>query len=57
VNEKDIKASYIDGILEVRIPVPEQAENPSRKIPITRAVPSASPNESGGNAPSPGNSA
>lgn len=58
VDEKDIKASYTDGILEVRIPVPEQAENPSRKIPISRGASSAAGTgtsaEAGGNAPVPG---
>jgi Hsp20/alpha crystallin family len=55
VNEADIKASYTDGVLEVRIPVPEQAENPSRKIPITRGAPSSAGTdtsaEPGGKAP------
>lgn len=58
VDEKDIKASYTDGILEVRIPVPEQAEKPSRKIPISRGASSAAGTgtsaEAGGNAPVPG---
>jgi HSP20 family protein len=35
--EKDIRASYTDGILEVRIPVPEEAGAGPRKIPVTRA--------------------
>lgn len=39
VEEKDIKASYNDGVLEVRIPVPDQAEAATRKIPITRGTP------------------
>ena len=38
VEEKDIKASYNDGVLEVRIPVPDQAEATTRKIPITRGT-------------------
>ncbi|WP_258805752.1 Hsp20/alpha crystallin family protein [Pseudarthrobacter sp. NS4] len=37
VKEEDIRASYTDGILEVRIPVSEQQERPSRKIPITHS--------------------
>jgi HSP20 family protein len=37
VDEKDIRASYTDGILEVRIPVPEQSEKQSRKIPVSRS--------------------
>jgi HSP20 family protein len=36
VDEKDIKASYTDGILEVRIPVPEESGSQSRKIPVNR---------------------
>jgi HSP20 family protein len=36
VNEGDIRASYKDGILEVRIPVPDESEAKSRKIPINR---------------------
>lgn len=36
VEEKDIQASYNDGVLEVRIPVPEGGAA-SRKIPITRS--------------------
>lgn len=35
VQESAIRASYTDGVLEVRIPVPD--ETPSRKIPVTRA--------------------
>lgn len=37
VKEEDIRASYTDGILEVRIPVSGQQESPLRKIPITRS--------------------
>ncbi|UKA69101.1 Hsp20/alpha crystallin family protein (plasmid) [Arthrobacter sp. FW306-05-C] len=44
VKEEDIRASYNDGILEVRIPVPEQQESPSRKIPITRSGEAAGTN-------------
>src|SRR3954451_1798987 len=33
VDEKDIRASYNDGVLEVRIPVPEEAAGASRKSP------------------------
>lgn len=36
VKEEDIRASYTDGILEVRSPVSEQQES-RRKIPITRS--------------------
>lgn len=38
VSEQDVNASYTDGILEVRIPMPEQSEKQARKIPITRAA-------------------
>jgi HSP20 family protein len=34
VTESDIKATYTDGILEVRIPVPEPMAE--MKIPITK---------------------
>jgi HSP20 family protein len=47
VNEQDITASYTDGILEVRVPVPEQAGNPARKIPVTRGTPSAASADTG----------
>lgn len=38
VKEEDIKASYKDGVLEVRTPVPESAlaESKATKLPITR---------------------
>jgi HSP20 family protein len=49
VKEEDIRASYTDGILEVRIPASEQQETPSRKIPITRGGEAAK--ASGGTAP------
>lgn len=35
--EQDIKASYADGVLEVRIPTPEHVGSPSRKVPVTRS--------------------
>lgn len=35
VDENDIRASYNDGVLEVRIPVPDEPAAASRKIPIT----------------------
>jgi HSP20 family protein len=41
IDEKDIRASYTDGILEVRIPVPEQSGTESRKIPISREGPAS----------------
>ena len=36
VNRQDLRATYNDGVLEVRIPVPEQPDSATRKIPITR---------------------
>jgi HSP20 family protein len=38
VKEEDIKASYTDGVLEVRIPLPDEAAQPNapRKLPIIR---------------------
>lgn len=38
VKEEDIKATYKDGVLEVRTPVPERAlaESNATKLPITR---------------------
>lgn len=44
VKEEDIRASYTDGVLEVRIPVSEQQERPSRKIPVTRGGATAGAN-------------
>ena len=32
----DITATYSDGILEVRIPAPEEVETPTARIPVTR---------------------
>ncbi len=36
VQQDDVRASYNDGVLEVRIPVPEEPPSGSRKIPIAR---------------------
>lgn len=36
VNEEDIHASYQDGILEIRVPVSDQATSTARKIPVNR---------------------
>jgi HSP20 family protein len=36
--EEDIKASYADGVLEVRIPTPDQDAAPSRKVPVSRTA-------------------
>lgn len=32
----DITASYVDGILEVRVPAPSEVEKPAAKVAITR---------------------
>ena len=36
VNEQDLRATYNDGLLEVRIAIPDQPDAAARKIPITR---------------------
>jgi len=36
VTEQELRASYNDGVLEVRIPIPEEPDSAARKIPITR---------------------
>lgn len=36
VNEDDVQASYRDGVLEVRVPVPDQASSSARKVPVSR---------------------
>jgi HSP20 family protein len=36
VSESDIKASYKDGILEIRVPLPAQPVPEARKVPVTR---------------------
>jgi HSP20 family protein len=36
VREEDIRASYKDGILEVRIPAPQEQEQEPKKIPINK---------------------
>lgn len=36
VPEEDVKASYTDGILEIRIPVPEEVTGGPRKVPVSR---------------------
>jgi HSP20 family protein len=43
VSQEDVRASYTDGILEVRIPLPEEPAAGARKIRVSR-----------GAAPSPG---
>jgi len=37
VSGDDVKASYKDGILEVRIPIPSQKEEEVKKVPVTKA--------------------
>ena len=37
VSGDDVKASYKDGILEVRIPIPSQKEVEVKKVPVTKA--------------------
>ena len=38
IQESDVKASYKDGILEIRVPLPKaQVEKTSTKIPVTKA--------------------
>ena len=39
--DEDIQASYTDGVLEVRIPTPEQNAAPTRKVPVARPAGSA----------------
>ena len=41
VSESDIRATYDNGILEVRIPLPEDSGTAARKIPVSRAGTSA----------------
>ncbi len=36
VEEDDVTASYKDGVLEVRVPVPEETKSAATKVPITR---------------------
>lgn len=38
VSESDIRATYDDGILEVRIPLPDETGTSSRKIPVSRGA-------------------
>lgn len=35
-DQSDVKATYTDGILEIRVPLPEQEGTEKRKIPIVR---------------------
>ena len=36
VDPGEVKASYTDGILEIRVPVPDQGSPETRKVPIFR---------------------
>ena len=36
VSQDDVQAQYQDGVLEVRVPIPDEAAISARKIPITR---------------------
>ena len=36
VSQDDVHASYQDGVLEIRVPVPEEQHTRSRKIPVAR---------------------
>ena len=36
VNPDDIKASYNDGVLEVRVPLPKETKESATKIPVNR---------------------
>lgn len=46
-SEEDIKASYTDGVLEVRIPTPEQDASPGRKVPVSRTAAAAGEGSAG----------
>ncbi|MGN6403667.1 Hsp20/alpha crystallin family protein, partial [Sinomonas sp.] len=37
VTDQDIQATYRDGVLEVRVPVPEQKQGAAKKIEVKRA--------------------
>lgn len=37
VSEDDIAASYKNGILEIRVPLPEKAKTEAKRVPVTRA--------------------
>ncbi len=36
-SEEDVKATYADGILEVRVPCPAEKEPEAKKVPVTRS--------------------
>jgi HSP20 family protein len=36
-SEEDVKATYADGILEVRVPIGEEAKPAVTKVPVTKA--------------------
>jgi len=37
VSDADIKAAYKDGILEIRVPVPEAKKTEARRVPVARS--------------------
>jgi HSP20 family protein len=38
VNQEDIRASYTDGVLEVRVPLPEEPAAGARKVRVSRGA-------------------
>jgi len=36
ISQDEVQASYQDGVLEVRVPIPDEPRTSTRKIPITR---------------------
>jgi HSP20 family protein len=38
VEQNDVDASYTDGVLEIRVPIPDEATAQSRKIPVSRGM-------------------
>lgn len=36
IKDEDVTATYTDGVLEVRAPVPEETHPPSRKVQVSR---------------------
>ncbi len=37
VSEDDVKATYGDGVLEIRVPLPDGHDSLTKKIPVTKA--------------------
>ncbi|WP_312856782.1 Hsp20/alpha crystallin family protein [Arthrobacter mobilis] len=48
VDQNEVRASYDDGVLEVRVPVPEETATASRKIPVSRGSAASGPAAPGG---------